>query len=191
MDLSGIITISGKPGVFKIVARSKGGIIVESLIDGKRMPALSTHRVSALEDISIYTYSEDVPLAEIYGKLAEKTGGKESVAPKAGESVLREELKSVLPEYDEDRVYHSDLKKLFSWFNLLAKKGLAVAPKKEEVKEEPKEEKAKKPAAKKTTAEKKPAAKKPAAKKTAAAEKKPAAKKPAAKKAPAKAKTEK
>ena len=119
------------------------------------MPALSTHRVSALEDISIYTYSEDVPLAEIYGKLAEKTGGKESVAPKAGESVLREELKSVLPEYDEDRVYHSDLKKLFSWFNLLAKKGLAVAPKKEEVKEEPKEEKAKKPAAKKTTAEKK------------------------------------
>jgi hypothetical protein len=72
MDLSGIISISGKPGLFKVVAQAKNNIIVESLVDGKRVPAYSTDKISALEDISIYTYEEDKPLAEVYQAIYEK-----------------------------------------------------------------------------------------------------------------------
>ena len=93
-------------------------------MDGKRTPALSTHRVSALEDISIYTYTEDIPLAEVYEKFAAKTECKEAISAKSSEAELRAFVKEVLPDYDEDRVYFSDLKKLFSWYNLLAKNEL-------------------------------------------------------------------
>ncbi|MFT6717740.1 MAG: hypothetical protein ACJAY8_000121 [Sphingobacteriales bacterium] len=198
MDLSGIITIAGKPGLFKIVARSKGGIIVESLLDGKRMPALSTHRVSALEDISIYTYSEDIPLAEVYSKMAKKLDCKEGPAAKSGETELRDFMKSIMPDYDEDRVYHSDLKKLMSWYNIMARNDLVFVAKPEEeevpaVEEQPKAKKApaKPKAAPKAKAEDKedtapkkkaPAKPKAAAKPKAEAKPKAAAKPKAVKK---------
>ena len=167
MDLSGIISISGKPGLFKVVAQSKNNIIVESLIDNKRIPAYSTDRISALEDISIYTYEEDVPLKEVFTNLAKKENL--GVAPSHKESMnkLTAYLEEILPDYDQDRVYPSDVKKLFQWYNILHKAGLIKFE--EEKKEEKKEEKPKK------TDEKKPAAKKPVAKKPA--EKKPAEKK--------------
>jgi hypothetical protein len=124
MDLQGIISVSGKPGLYKIVSRSRGGIIVESLIDGKKMPVHSANKVSALEDISMYTYEEDVPLKVILQKIFAHTDGKEALDPKSDNNTLFEFFRAVEPEFDEDRVYASDLKKLFAWYNLLLAKGL-------------------------------------------------------------------
>tara|TARA_B100000508_G_C11465858_1_gene282472 strand:- start:14273 stop:14836 length:564 start_codon:yes stop_codon:yes gene_type:complete len=186
MDLSGVISISGKPGLFKVVAQSKNNIIVESLQDGKRTPAYSTDRISALEDISIYTYEDDIPLKEVYKGIFKKEDGGKAPSHKESLNKLTEYLLEVLPNYDEDRVYPSDIKKLFQWYNLLHDAGLVSAgeeEKKEEKKADKKEKKAeekkteKKPAKK---AEKKPAAKKSTAKKTA--EKKTTAKKSSTKK---------
>src|SRR5690554_3723886 len=124
MDLSGIISISGKPGLFKVVAQSKNNIIVESLIDNKRIPAYSTDRISALEDISIYTYEEDVPLKEVYTSLATKENCGEGPSHKESLNKLSAYLEEILPDYDQDRVYPSDIKKLFQWYNILQKAGL-------------------------------------------------------------------
>jgi hypothetical protein len=159
MDLKGILSISGNPGLYKLVGQMKGGLIVESLIDGKRVPAYTTQRILALEDISIYTDKDDVPLTQVYTELIAKTGGKASLDPKTTSvEKLQAELASVLPNYDRDRVYTSDLKKLFIWFNQLVEKGL-IAP------EEPKaEEKKAKKADKTEKKEGEPAAKKPAKK---------------------------
>jgi hypothetical protein len=119
MDLSGIISISGKPGLYKVVAQAKNSLIVESLIDGKRIPAYAAHRVSALEDISIYTQTEDVPLADVYRAMYDKENGGAIKDHKSDMSELRAYLEEVLPDCDQERVYNSDLKKLFQWYNLL------------------------------------------------------------------------
>ncbi|TXC81732.1 DUF5606 family protein [Luteibaculum oceani] len=119
MNLEGIIAIAGKPGLYKIVSRSMKGLLVESLIDGKRIPALATHKISALEDISMYTYEEDVPLKEIFPKIYEVQGGKKVENPKASNEELEGLFEKVLPDFDRERVYASDLKKLFAWYNLL------------------------------------------------------------------------
>lgn len=140
MVLSGIISISGRPGLYKVVAQGKNNIIVESLEDKKRFPAYSTDRISALEDISIYTYGEDQPLHEIFDSIFKKEDGKACISHKESAKDLAEYLESVLPDYDKERVYPSDVKKIFTWYNLLHKAG--------ELKQEEKEEK--KPA-KKTT----------------------------------------
>src|SRR5690554_3087817 len=167
MDLSGIISISGKPGLFKVVAQSKNNIIVESLIDNKRIPAYSTDRISALEDISIYTYEEDVPLKEVYTSLATKENCGEGPSHKERLNKLSAYVEEILPDYDQDRVYPSDIKKLFQWYKILQKAGL-IKMEEEKEEEEPKEEAKREALQKKATekaAEKKPAAKKPAAKK--------------------------
>lgn len=110
----------------------KSGLVVESLLDGKRMPAYSTQKILALEDISIYTDEDDVPLADVFALLLKKTEGKAGPNPKkASIQELSEFLASVLPNYDKERVYNSDLKKLFQWFNLLAEKGLLKEEEKE------------------------------------------------------------
>jgi hypothetical protein len=133
MDLSGILSIAGYPGLFKMVSQMKTGLVVESLLDGKRMPAYSTQKILALEDISIYTEDDDVPLADVFGLLAEKSGGKASLNhKKSSVKELSDHLESVLPNYDKDRVYNSDLKKLFQWFNLLIEKGLLNKEEEEE-----------------------------------------------------------
>lgn len=176
MDLSGIISISGKPGLYRVVAKGKNSIIVEALMDNKRFPAYASDRISALEDISIYTYEDDKPLKEIFEGLYSKMEGGEVPSHKEDISVLQDALGDVLPNYDEERVYPSDIKKIFQWYNLLHKAGLLAAEPKteataeaEEVKEE-KPEKAK-PTKKKTaskTEKKQPADKveKPAKKET-------------------------
>ena len=162
MDLTGIISISGRPGLYKVIAQGKNSIIVESLIDNKRFPAYSTDRISALEDISIYTYDDDKPLKEILEGLYKKVDGQEAPSHKEDLSVLQECLSDVLPDYDEERVYPSDIKKLFQWYNILFKAGVL---KPEEVVEETKEEKPVEPEAVVEKAEKKPAKKAPAKKK--------------------------
>ncbi len=135
--LKGILAISGQPGLFKLVAEAKNSIIVESLINGKRMPAYSTSKVSSLEDIAIFTQTGEVALKEVLRSIYEKENGGE-VAKKEGNG-LKEYFKEILPEYDQDRVYTSDMKKVLQWYNLLLEKEL-LNVNEEEPTEEPKEE---------------------------------------------------
>lgn len=131
MDLSGIISISGRPGLYKVIAQGKNSIIVESLIDNKRFPAYSSDRISALEDISIYTIDDDKPLKEIFADIYEKEEGKEGPSHKSDISELTDYFAEILPDYDDERVYASDIKKLFQWYNLLVKTG-ALDPSEED-----------------------------------------------------------
>ncbi len=119
MTLKGILSISGRPGLFKVIAQGKNNIIVESLLDGKRFPAYATDRISALEDISIYTYDEDKPLIEIFEAIFDKEDGKKCISHKESAKKLSEYLEEVVPNYDQERVYSSDVKKIFQWYNLL------------------------------------------------------------------------
>lgn len=180
MDLSGIISISGRPGLFKVVAQGKNSIIVDSLTENKRFPAYASDRISALDDISIYTVEGDKPLKDIFSDIYKKQAKGTAPSHKEDITTLQAFLIDILPNYDEERVYPSDIKKLFQWYNILHASN-NLKPLEEE--KPAKKEKAEKST---ETAEKKPAAKtaakKPAAKKAAPAEKKA----PAAKKAPAK-----
>lgn len=169
MNLTGIIAISGRPGLYKVIAQGKNSIIVESLIDNKRFPAYATDRISALDDISIYTYDEDAPLRDLLTAIYTKEGGKECPSHKEDLKVLEAYLLEILPNYDQERVYPSDVKKMFQWYNLLHKSGnLKVEEvKAEEVVEEKKAPKAKKAAAAEATEETAAPAKKAPAKKAA------------------------
>lgn len=184
MNLTGIIAISGRPGLYKVIAQGKNSIIVESLMDNKRFPAYASDRISALDDISIYTYDEDAPLRELLTAIYKKEDGKECPSHKESLTVLQNYLLEILPNYDQERVYPSDVKKMFQWYNLLHKSGNLKI---EEVKAEVAEKKAPKAKKEATTEEgtEAPKAKKAAPKKAVAAAKpkaNPAAKsaKPAA-----------
>jgi hypothetical protein len=122
MDLTKILAISGKPGLFKTLGQTKTGLIVESLIDGKRVPAFSHERMSSLAEISIFTVDEDVSLEEALKRIYEKYEGKPAINPSAKGEELKAFMKEILPNYDEDRVYTSDIKKILTWYNLLAEK---------------------------------------------------------------------
>src|SRR5690606_728437 len=111
-------------------------IIVESLEDKRRVPAYASDRISALDDISIYTYDEDKPLKEIFAVIFEKEKGKETISHKEDQAKLKSYLLEILPNFDQERVYASDIKKIFQWYNLLLKAGALV------VEEQAKEEKA-------------------------------------------------
>lgn len=122
MELKDIVAISGKPGLYEIKAQSKGGIIVESLIDLKRFPVTVSHNISALNEIAIYTYEEEIPLRIIFKTIGEKENGKEAINPKESGKVLSSYFREVLPNFDEERVYTSNIKKILQWYNLLASK---------------------------------------------------------------------
>lgn len=117
--LKGILAISGQRGLFKLVSQAKNSIIVESLIDGKKMPAYATSRISALEDISIYTEDEDVKLFDVFKAIYEKEEGGIAISPKSSSNELKVYFEAVLPAYDKERVYVSDIKKVLGWYNLL------------------------------------------------------------------------
>ncbi len=144
MNLEGILSIGGKPGLHKMVAQSRGGIIVESLSDKKRFPVSQTSNVSALKDIAIYTYEEEVPLTEVYHKIAVKENDGPCVDHKSKPAELGAYLEEILPDYDKERVYNSDLKKLFQWYNILQAEGL-VDQKLEEAAEDAIEESTEEP----------------------------------------------
>ncbi len=131
MDLSKILSIAGKPGLFQMVSQSKSGLVVESLIDGKRIPAFSHERISSLEEISIFTETDDLPLKEVFQLIFKKEEGKKTISHKSSAQELKDMLQSVLPDYDEDRVYVSDIKKLINWYNLLVDKDLIDLEKEE------------------------------------------------------------
>ena len=122
MDLKDIVAINGKPGLYEIKAQSKSGIIVESLIDAKKFPVLATHNISALNEIAIYTYEEEMPLRIILKSISEKENGNESINPKENGKLLNSYFRDILPNFDEERVYTSNIKKILMWYNLLVSK---------------------------------------------------------------------
>lgn len=119
MDLNSILSISGKPGLYKLISRTKSGALVESLIDKKRMPAFSKDRISSLKDISIFTDSDDVSLQEVLQNIYKKENGGKCISHKSDDKTLRNYMQEVLPSYDKQRVHVSDMKKIFSWYNIL------------------------------------------------------------------------
>ena len=123
MELKDILAISGQPGLYKYVAQSMRGVIVESLIDGKRMNAAVTSRVSALTEISMFTEGEDIALADVFTNIWNYTEGKEAISHKESGAKIEAEFAKVLPEYDRERVHLSDMKKCFAWYNILVKAG--------------------------------------------------------------------
>jgi hypothetical protein len=152
MDLTKIISISGKPGLYKLISQAKGGFIVEDLDKGKKTSISASNNVSLLENVAIYGVSEEFPLKEVFTKIYHKENGGPAINHKESGANLRKYIEEVLPEYDESRVYDSDLKKLFQWYNLLQSKNL-VTPEAEveektevaaETKEKPKTESKKK-----------------------------------------------
>ncbi len=124
MELRDMLAISGQPGLYRYIARSSNGVIVESLIDGKRINASGMSKISALAEIAIYTESEEMPLWQVFEKLYAYTQGKPAVDPKSDAAVLKKTFAEVLPDYDRERVHVSDMKKVFAWFNLLVGAGM-------------------------------------------------------------------
>lgn len=135
--LKEILSISGKPGLYKLVSNSSNAIIVESIIDGKRFPAYSNSKIISLEDISIYTEDEDMPLKNIMKRMFDKANGAVILNHKEDTKKILTYFEEVVPEYDKDRVYISDMRKIVQWYNLLVGKQLLSF-------EEEKEEKTKK-----------------------------------------------
>ena len=123
--LKNILAISGKPGLFKLVSRGTNMLIVESLIDGKRIPTYSRDKIVSLAEVSMYTTGEDVSLSEVLNALGKKYNFKavEMDAKKADNEALRAFFAEVLPTFDRDRVYPSDIRKLIAWYNLLVAAG--------------------------------------------------------------------
>jgi hypothetical protein len=134
--LKEILSISGKPGLYKMVSQAKNMIIVESLTDGKRIPAYSRDKVISLGDIAIYTMTEDMPLRDVLEKISLKENGNACpVKSDADNNALRRYMEEVLPDYDRDRVYPSDMRKLFSWYNILIQSGITDFSEKEDSQE--------------------------------------------------------
>jgi len=145
MDLSKIVSISGKPGLYQIKAQSVGRIIVESVVDGKCIPAFAHDRMSSLEEISIFSTEEDRPLKQVFKMVHDTMGDQVDFDfKKASNEELREKFAIVMPDYDEDAVYPSDIKKVFAWYQMLNDKGLldfTEEPEQPETEEVPTEEK--------------------------------------------------
>jgi hypothetical protein len=123
MDLSKIIAVAGRSGLFRVIAQSRQALIVESLEDGKRLPVPSSVKVSSLQEISMFTTGDDVPLTQVLEKLHGVQQGRGELDPKAAEDVLWEKLGEALPDHDRERIYTSDVRKLFTWYGLLLKSG--------------------------------------------------------------------
>lgn len=125
MDLSKIVSIAGKPGLFKVLGSGKNNILVESLIDGKRFPAFTQQRISALEEISVFTTGDDLPLKEVFKSMYETFGANPEFDLKTMSSnELATLFAQAVPNYDTERVHSNDIKKAFNWYLLLAQKGL-------------------------------------------------------------------
>ncbi|MFC2127589.1 DUF5606 domain-containing protein [Bacteroidota bacterium] len=119
MGLSKTIAIAGKAGLFNIITQSKGGFIVESLEDKKKFPVTNAHNVSVLNDIAIYTYDEEKPLREVFLAIHAKEGGKKTISHKESNKKLLSFFEEILPDFDQERVYPSNIKKVVQWYNLL------------------------------------------------------------------------
>ncbi|WP_293893982.1 DUF5606 domain-containing protein [Flavobacterium sp.] len=134
MNVEKILAIAGKPGLFELKIQTRSGFLAESLLDGKKITVGLRSNVSLLSEISMYTYTEEKPLVEIMRAIAVKENeGPTAVSHKEDNAKLISYFQEILPDYDEDRVYASDIKKLLNWYNILQAKGMVS-------KEEPKED---------------------------------------------------
>lgn len=158
MNLEKILAISGKPGLYELKVQTRTGFVAESLLDGKKITVNLKSNVSLLSEISIYTYDAEVPLTEVMKNIATKENKGQAISHKEDNATLAAYFKEILPNYDEERVYPSDIKKVLNWYNTLQTKGLVtdLAPAAAEAKEETPvvEEKVKKAPAKKAPAKK-------------------------------------
>lgn len=134
--LKDIMSISGQGGLFRFISQARNGIIVESLETGKRMQAFSTMKVNSLKDIAVFTTKEEVLLEDVFKKIAEIESGGESIDPKSNPDELKAYFLKILPDYDQQRVYLSDIKKMISWYNILHKYDLLKFEEKTEKKDE-------------------------------------------------------
>lgn len=126
MVLKDILSISGEPGLFKFVAQGKNAMIVEHVETGKRSSAFSSAKVSSLEDISVFTENEDLPLGKVFDRIFEKESGGQAIDPKIESEKLKKYFEELIPDYSREKVYSSDIKKIILWYNLLQKKGMLV-----------------------------------------------------------------
>lgn len=140
MELDKVLSISGKPGLYELKAQTRGGFVAESMLDGKKISVNIRHNVSLLSEIAVYTYTDEVPLRDIFQKIFEKENGGEAVSHKESKEKLEAYFAEVLPEYDVDRVYISDIKKILQWYNLLVSKGVTKFEKPEAKKSDEEEE---------------------------------------------------
>jgi uncharacterized protein DUF6852/uncharacterized protein DUF5606 len=124
MSLEKILSISGKPGLYQLKTQTRSGLLAESIVDGKKISVSARQDVSLLSEIAIYTLTEELPLREVFSKISEKENGGEAISHKSSKDELEEYFFEVLPEYDEDRVYPGDIKKVLQWYNLLIKNGI-------------------------------------------------------------------
>ncbi|MGO4905176.1 DUF5606 family protein [Flavobacterium sp. W20_MBD1_R3] len=126
MNLEKILAISGKPGLYVLKVQTRTGFVAESLADGKKITVNLKSNVSLLSEISIYTYEGEKPLAEIMQKIADKENKGAALSHKEDNAKLMDYFKEILPDYDEERVYPSDIKKVLNWYNMLQAKGLVT-----------------------------------------------------------------
>lgn len=125
MSLEKILSIGGRPGLFKLLTQTRTGFVAESLLDGKRVTVGMTNNVSVLSEIAIFTLKEELPLKSVFKKIQEKeNGGTTAIGHKEDKLKLEEYFFEVVPDYDEERVYPSDIKKVIQWYNLLHKNGI-------------------------------------------------------------------
>lgn len=124
MSIERILSISGKPGLYDLKLQTRTGFVAESLIDGKKITVGMRSNVSLLSEISIYTYNEEVRLSEVFRRIAEKEDNGPAISHKEDNDKLAAYFREILPEYDEDRVYASDIKKVMNWYNMLQAKGM-------------------------------------------------------------------
>ena len=131
MNLDGIINISGKPGLYKVISQGNNIVVVESLIDGKKTPLHSNAQANMLKEIGIYANDDTKPLSEIFDNIAQKENGNQTINHKSPVSELLAYFIEILPDYDQDRVYISDIKKVFQWYNAMQNHGLIKLVEKE------------------------------------------------------------
>jgi Domain of unknown function (DUF5606) len=126
MSLEKIMSISGKPGIFNLILQTRTGFVVESLLDKKKTTMKLNSNVSLLSEIAIFTYNEEVKLFKVFKTIATKEECKATISHKESNEVIATYFREILPEYDEDRVYLSDIKKILNWYNILQTNGLVT-----------------------------------------------------------------
>ena len=129
MNLEGIINVAGKPGLYKVVSQGNNTVIAESLADGKKTPLFSHNQSNMLEEIGIYTYDDTIPLSEIFDAIAIKENLGKALSHKSSTNQLTDYFREILADYDEERVYISDIKKVIQWYNAMQQYGLIKLPK--------------------------------------------------------------
>ena len=136
MELKDFISVAGKSGLHTIVGKSKNNVIVESLKDKKRFPIFNTNKISGLSDISIYTYDEEILLSELFDRIQKKYKKEAAISHLESAEELKKVFEELVPNYDQEQVYNSDIKKVFQWYNILHDTDNLIT---EESKEEKKE----------------------------------------------------